>query len=174
MSVLSFLLDICPFVGGIKMMIESGFKKDLTGIELHGKARGIHFLFGIISLIADFFTAGLLGSFGRGLFKLLGKGFLRRAAVVGARKAGRGTVARTALRGAGRTLGRMQKTAIGKAVLRGAEGHVKNKFDVNKYRRNEGNYREEVRGNNQPNTRQEILDKQRLENPKNEHNGIQN
>lgn len=175
MNIISFLLDICPFVGGLKMIIEACFKKELTGTELVGKARGIHLLFGIISLIMDFMTAGLLGSFGRGLFKLLGKGFLRRTAVMAARKAGRGTVARSVLRGTGRTIGKMEKNVVGRAVVGGAERYGKDKLDlknnVERYKRDQS-YRQQLRGeeDQNPNSRREILSRQRLENPKQQNN----
>ncbi len=173
MNIISFLLDICPFVGGLKMTLEACFKKDLTGTELRGKARGIHFLFGIISFVTDFFTFGLLGSAGRGLFKIFEKGFIRRLTVMAAKKAGRGTATRTVLRGAGRTMGAMEKNVVGRGLIRGAEGSVKSKFDVKKYRRNEDNYRQQVRGEDgqqNPATRREILDRQRLANPKQQNN----
>jgi hypothetical protein len=140
MNVISFLLDICPFVGGLKMMIEAGKKKDMTGIKLVGKARGIHFLFGIITLIVDCFS-GIGGSFIRGLLKLTSKQFLRKSAVMAARKAGRGTVTRRVLRSAAKSANKIEG-AVGKGV----------KFATNQYRRNSGGYRDEVRGTSNQNS----------------------
>ncbi|MES2409507.1 MAG: hypothetical protein V4509_04400 [Patescibacteria group bacterium] len=73
MKPLSFLLDICPIVGGFKMIIEAFFKKEMTGTILVGNARFMHLVFGIISLILDGFT-GIGGS----VTRALGKGFITR------------------------------------------------------------------------------------------------
>ncbi len=140
MKIISFILDILPFLGGIKMMIEAGFKKDLVGNELNGKLRKIHFFIGLITLIFDCFTLEG-GGITRGLIKLLGEGFLKRLAETGAEKAAEKTLAKKVLQGTVRTIEKAEESRVGKYVVKKAEDKIRDKVkeavtDVEDYRRN--------------------------------------
>lgn len=93
LKIVSFILDIIPFVGSLKMFIEACVGKEMTGVRLIGNARTIHFVFAILSLALDIITFGIGGSIGRALAKVLGKGFLQR----GATRAGESLAARATL-----------------------------------------------------------------------------
>ncbi len=132
MKELSFILDVCPFVGGVKMLIEAIFKKDMTGTSLEGKARGMHFLFAIISLVLDFST-GIGGSIAR----IFAKGFLKRFAVkVGGEAAGKAVT-------------RVAENRAGRLVINSTEKRIKKKaedlvHDTGGYRSN-SKKRDEIR-----------------------------
>ena len=82
LKIVSFILDIIPFIGSLKMFIEACVGKEMTGTRLIGNARTIHFVFAILSFALDLITFGIGGSIGRALAKVLGKGFLERGATI--------------------------------------------------------------------------------------------
>ncbi len=100
LKVVSFILDIIPFVGSLKMFIEACVGKEMTGERLIGNARTIHFVFSIVSLVLDLLTFGIGGSIGRALGKLLGKGFLERGATLAGESLAKGAVLQTGKRAA--------------------------------------------------------------------------
>ncbi len=131
---ISFILDICPIVGGIKMIIEAIVGKEMTGTILVGMSRFAHFLFGLVSLALDGVT-GVGGSVTRGLAKVFAKGFLRkslrRVVVVGAKSAGKGAV-RTGLlaakKGVVRGVTRLEANALGKVAIKKLESYAEKKI----------------------------------------------
>lgn len=125
---LAWLIYLTPFLGSVVMLWEAAKGKELTGTVLTGTQKMVHFLFGLASLILDFLLAGVGGSISRGVFKVLGKGFLRRGAVVGARMAGRG-VTRTGLRAVGRVLTSMSGHWAGRMVINSTEKNIRKKVE---------------------------------------------
>jgi len=123
MSTLSFILDIIPVLGGIKMLLEAFFKKEMGGAILIGNARFMHLVFAIISILLDFGTLGIGGS----LFRVLGKGFLKRWAV----KIGGDVAGKTVAKIAENRIGRMAINSTERRIKRGIEHTI---GDVKGYR----------------------------------------
>ncbi len=57
-EIISNGLDLVPFAGGGKMLVESAYGKTLSGKELRGKYRVIHGIAGSASILADFSGGG--------------------------------------------------------------------------------------------------------------------
>lgn len=84
-------LNLVPFAGGGKMLVESISGKELSGHKLYGKERIIHGAIGAGSLALDFTgigvmsKAGVLAGRSVGLVKKVGAGLAKRGAFRGAR-----------------------------------------------------------------------------------------
>jgi hypothetical protein len=148
----SFLLDITPVIGGLKMLAEAFRGKEMTGTVLVGNARFMQFLFAILSLVLDFAT-GAGGSLARGTLRIvtlgfskklvekavekkLAEGFLKKGLMRASRASGKGAV-RTGFIKAGMTVGKLSESKIGGKLV---------KFTENKLRKEAKNLASEVAG----------------------------
>lgn len=137
LKIVSFILDIIPFIGSFKMFIEACVGKDMVGTRLIGNARTIHFVFAILSLALDLITFGIGGSIGRALARLMGKGFLQKGATSAGRSLVKGTALQTGkkaafkagvgtgLRQTGVALYKANQTFLGRRAVNYAERKIR-------------------------------------------------
>lgn len=172
MKPISFILDILPFIGGVKMVIEALFKRELGGERLEGKARKIHLFIGVATFAFDCFTIEG-GGITRGLLKLFGEGFLKRLATSGAEVAAEKSVAKKVLQKTASTIGKMEESKLGKQAVKYTEDKIRDEAlkkakEIEDYRK-DPEKRREMRerykdGNNQNQDeaiRKEILRRQK-------------